>query len=113
MFSATDFLPACITEFMNFVTTTFPNFGSGRISRLSALWRRDIFYFPRLAFHMTQNDPLLGSFCSVFRSPLLAVFYALRVERTAEDVIAHARQIFDAAAADHDHRMLLEVMTDR
>jgi len=37
MFSATDFLPACITEFMNFVTTTFPNFGSGRISRLSAL----------------------------------------------------------------------------
>ncbi len=26
-----------ITEFMNFVTTTFPNFGSGRISRLSAL----------------------------------------------------------------------------
>ena len=42
MFSATDFLPAYITEFMNFVTTTFPNFGSGRISRLSALWRRDI-----------------------------------------------------------------------
>jgi hypothetical protein len=30
---------------MNFVTTTFPNFGSGRISRLSALWRRDISLF--------------------------------------------------------------------
>ena len=42
MFSATDFLPACITEFMNLLTTTLPNFGSGRISRLSALWRRDI-----------------------------------------------------------------------
>src|ERR1700675_560945 len=76
MFSATDFLPACITEFMNFVTTTLPNFGSGRISRLSALWRRDIclslarvylwlqlFTFvrpgccrPPFAFS-TQNDP--------------------------------------------------------
>jgi hypothetical protein len=39
---ATDFLPACITEFMNFVMTAFPNFGSGWISRFSALWRRDI-----------------------------------------------------------------------
>ena len=29
-------------EFMNLVTTTFPNFGSGRISRFSALCRRDI-----------------------------------------------------------------------
>src|ERR1700728_8237 len=83
MFSATDFLPACMTEFMNFVTTTFPNFGSGRISRLSALWRRDICLFLRhgrlvpghFAFFLalfqrllrfavpaTQNDPLLGSF---------------------------------------------------
>jgi hypothetical protein len=31
---------------MNFVTTTLPNFGSGRISRLSALWRRDISFVP-------------------------------------------------------------------
>src|SRR2546423_12910611 len=29
-------------EFMNFDTTRFPNFGSGLISRFSALWRRDI-----------------------------------------------------------------------
>jgi hypothetical protein len=29
-------------EFMNFETTKFPNFGSGWISRFSALWRRDI-----------------------------------------------------------------------
>src|ERR1700730_1259035 len=117
--SATDFLPACITEFMNFVTTTLPNFGSGRISRFSALWRRDISLFPCLAFLKTQNDPspgsllgsLLGSLGAVFRTPLLAVFHALGVEHAAQDVIADARQVFDAAAADHHHRMLLEVMT--
>src|SRR4029453_7883361 len=40
--SATDFLPARMIEFMNFETTRFPYFGSGLISRLSALWRRDI-----------------------------------------------------------------------
>ena len=37
MFSATDFLPARMIEFMNFETTMFPNFGSGLISRFSAL----------------------------------------------------------------------------
>ena len=34
--SATDFFPAYITEFMNFVMTMFPNFGSGSTSRFSA-----------------------------------------------------------------------------
>src|SRR5580700_1780857 len=98
---------------MNFVTTTFPNFGSGRISRFSALWRRDISLLPS-SYHSqkTQKRPkLFGPFRTVFRSPLFAVFYALRVEHTAEDVIAHARKIFYAAAADHHHRVLLEVMT--
>src|ERR1700742_4083639 len=42
IFSATDFLPASMIEFMNFESTTLPNFGSGLISRFSALWRRDI-----------------------------------------------------------------------
>src|ERR1700761_8076710 len=45
--SATDFFPAYITEFMNFVTMMFPNFGSGSTSRFSAEWRRDIFSFLR------------------------------------------------------------------
>src|SRR5262245_54087230 len=40
--SATDFLPACMIEFMNLEITRFPNFGSGLISRFSALCRRDI-----------------------------------------------------------------------
>jgi hypothetical protein len=35
--SATDFLPSYMTAFMNLVTIRSPNFGSGRISRFSAL----------------------------------------------------------------------------
>ena len=35
--SATDFLPSRMTLFMNFETTMSPNFGSGLISRFSAL----------------------------------------------------------------------------
>src|SRR5882724_10854391 len=45
--SATDFFPAYITEFMNFVMMMFPNFGSGSTSRFSAEWRRDILSFLR------------------------------------------------------------------
>src|SRR6516164_3923345 len=96
---------------MNLVTTTLPNLGSGRMSRLSALWRRDISLFP--SSHVpsrTQSDPLFGSLCSVFRSPLFPVFHALRIEHTAQDVIAHAGQILHAAAADHHHRVLLQIV---
>src|ERR1700728_329976 len=99
MVSAADFLPACITEFMNFVTTTFPNFGSGWISRFSALWRRDI-----------SKLQLLRPFRAVLGTALLAVLDALGIEHAAQDVVAHARQILDAAAADHHHRVLLQVM---
>src|SRR5271169_3807758 len=97
--SATDFLPACITEFMNFVTTTFPNFGSGRISRFSALWRRDI-----------SRLHSLRSLGAVLRTALLAVLHALGIEHAAQDVVAHAGQVLHATAADHHHRVLLQVM---
>src|SRR5207248_8541850 len=52
----------------------------------------------------------LRPFCSVFRPALLPILDPLRVEHAAQDVIAHTRKILDAAAADHDHRMLLQVM---
>src|SRR6266849_1140928 len=42
MCSATDFLPSCIRQFMNLVTTASPNLGSGRTSRLTAARRRDM-----------------------------------------------------------------------
>src|SRR5262249_22877802 len=47
----------------------------------------------------------------VLRTTLLTVLDALGIQHAAEDVVAHARQVLDAAAADHDHRVLLEVMT--
>src|SRR6476646_1554682 len=100
MFSATDFFPAYITEFMNLVMMMFPNFGSGSTSRFSAEWRRDI----------DQVPELLGTLRAVFRTALLAVLDALGIEDAAENVVAHAGQVLDAAAADHDHGMLLKVM---
>src|SRR6266852_1259208 len=47
---------------------------------------------------------------AVLRTALLAVLDALGIEDAAENVVAHAGQILDAAAADHDHRVLLKVM---
>src|SRR5262245_50337348 len=101
--SATDFLPARMIEFMNFETTRFPYFGSGLISRFSALWRRDIGFsvfvsrVPRIALRapgdLRKTTQLLGSFCSVFGAPLLAVLDALGVEHAAQDVVADARQV--------------------
>ena len=43
MVSATDFLPSVIRLFMNLVTTLSPYLASGRTSRFSAAWRRDIY----------------------------------------------------------------------
>src|SRR5262245_34951944 len=57
-----------------------------------------------------KNDPLLGSLCSVLGAPLLAVLHALGVEYAAQDVIAHARKVLHAAATDHDHRVLLQIV---
>src|ERR1700682_5603567 len=52
----------------------------------------------------------LRTFRAVLRTALFTVLDALGIEDAAEDVVAHAGQILDAAAADHDHRVLLKVM---
>src|SRR5690606_1539088 len=44
MRSATAFLPPSMITFMNLDSSTLPNFGSGRISRLGTSRRRGIFY---------------------------------------------------------------------
>src|SRR5579864_209027 len=98
MCSATDFLPSCIRQFMNLVTTLSPNLGSGWTSRLTAARRRDM--APSL------SRPL----GAVFRPALAPVLDALGVVRAADDVIAHAGQILDPAAADQHHRMLLQIV---
>jgi hypothetical protein len=55
---------------------------------------------------------LLRALRAVFRTTLHAALHADRVERAAHDVIAHAGQILDAAAADEHERMLLQVVAD-
>src|SRR6476620_8867850 len=82
MFSATDFLPSFMIEFMNLDTTRSPNLGSGLTSRFSALCRRDIRLFlhqpntcsgltlrsetPACAGVLTQRGPYLGLFAPYF-----------------------------------------------
>src|ERR1700742_2933948 len=96
--SAADFLPSYIREFMNLASTRSPNLASGVISRRSARWRRDIWL------------SLLRTLGAVERTALLAVLDALGVEHAADDVIAHAGKVLDAAAADQDHRVLLQIV---
>src|SRR6185295_4629106 len=103
MLSATDFLPRVMSTFMNFARSMLANFGSGRISRLGTSLRRGM----RVSLGSLSRLRHLGA---VLRAALLAVLHALRVERTAHDVIAHARQVLHAAAADQHHRMLLQVV---
>src|SRR5471032_3139335 len=96
--SAADFLPSYIREFMNLASTRSPNLASGVISRRSALWRRDIYI------------SLLRTLGAIERAALLAVLDALGVQHAADDVVAHAGKVLDAAAADQHHRVLLQVM---
>ena len=61
---------------------------------------------------MMQESALfcrLGFLGAVFAAALLAV-HAGGIECPADDMIAHARQIFHAAAADHDDRVFLKIM---
>src|SRR5512146_623422 len=96
--SAADFLPSYIRLFMNLARTRSPYLASGLISRRSARWRRDIVI------------SLLRALGAVERTALLAVLDALGVEHAADDVIAHARKVLDAAAADQDDAMFLKVV---
>src|SRR4051812_14366495 len=84
---------------MNRVSTMSPYLASGRTSRRSAARRRDISILP-----------LLRTLGAVFRPALAAVLDALGVQGAADDVVANAGQILDATAADHDHRVFLEIV---
>src|SRR5665213_942207 len=96
--SAADFLPSYIREFMNLARTRSPNLASGVISRRSARWRRLIYI------------SLLRTLGAIERTALLAVLDALGVQHAADDVIANARKILHAAAANEHHAVLLKVM---
>src|SRR5262245_41239231 len=56
----------------------------------------------------------LGALGAVLAALLLAVRHARRVQRAADDVVAHARQVAHAAAADeHDGVLLQRVLLAR
>src|SRR5215468_4061198 len=99
--SAVLFFPPIIMVLMNLVTSRSWNFGSGRTSRRLTSPLRGM-----------THQPLLRALGAVFRAPLSAVLHADRVERAADDVIAHAGQVFDAAAADEHDGVLLQVVAD-
>src|SRR6185312_4340778 len=95
--SATDFLPLCITMLMKRAINWLPCFGSGRITRAGWEPLRD----------MRSALRTLGA---VLGTRLAALGDARAIERAAHGVVAHARQVLDAAAADQHHRVLLQVV---
>src|SRR4051794_13820122 len=96
MRSAVDFFPSSMTLLITCWTRRERWTGSGSIWRIWAAARRGI------------ADLLLLH--AVLRAGLLAVTDAGGVERPAHDLVAHARQVLDAAAADEHDRVLLEVV---
>src|SRR3954451_20283576 len=94
MRSAVDFLPSSITRLMTCWTSLERCTASGSIGRTPAAARRGML----LRLH------------AVLRAGLLAVGHPGGVERAADDLVPHARQVLDAAAAHEHHGMLLEVV---
>src|SRR6516162_3948172 len=100
MRSAADFLPFFMTTFMNLASISLLYFGSGRMVRTGAWARRDI---DRYSLFLRALGAVLGA-------SLLALANTGTVERAAHGVVAHTRQVLDAAAADEHHRVLLQVV---
>jgi hypothetical protein len=55
---------------------------------------------------------LFGHFCAVFTSALFATGYAGTIQNAANYMIADARQIPDAASANQNRAVLLQVVVD-
>src|SRR5205085_5313102 len=73
--------------------------------------RKHFALFSRMAARHLFVSRLFRTLGAVLGTALLAVLDTLGVEDAAENVIAHARQVLDAAAADHDHGVFLKVVT--
>ena len=51
---------------------------------------------------------LLRSFCPILRPLLLPTFNPCRIHHAADDVVTHARKVFNAPAANDNDRVLLQ-----
>src|SRR3954466_3897234 len=96
MRSAVDFLLSSMPLLITCWTRRERWTGSGSICRMVAAERRGIWSL--LLLH------------AVLRTGLLAVADAGGVERPADDLVAHARQVLDAATAHEHDRVLLQVV---
>src|SRR6266851_2029747 len=83
-------------------------FGNDDVSELRI--RKHFTLFSRMAARHLLSSRLFRTFRAVLRTALLTVLDALGIEDAAENVVTHAGQILDAAAADHDHRVFLKVV---
>ena len=54
----------------------------------------------------------LGTLGTVLGARLHTALNALGIQSAADDVVTNTGQVLDTAAADHDHRVLLQRMTD-
>ena len=59
-----------------------------------------------------QTLLLLRALRAVLGTALHTALHALRIQSAADDVVTHTGEVLDTAAADHDHRVLLQRMTD-
>ena len=59
---------------------------------------------------MLQVLLALGALCAVLGTGLHTAGHTLGIQRTTNDVVTDAGQVLDTAAADHDHRVLLQVV---
>ncbi len=68
-----------------------------RLAMIFTFW---LLFFRLLSFGLNFYFlNLFRSFHAVFRSALFAVFDPLRIERSTNDVVSHAWQVFDSSAA--------------
>src|SRR6185369_8919605 len=106
--SATALPPPYISVFVNFETSLSLYFGSGMMRRFGTSRRRGIFL----------SGSGLRALHAVLRALAVAVRFVGgrrpdrpgRIEGPADDVVAHARQVLDAASANQNDRVLLEVV---
>src|SRR3954469_6745795 len=101
MRSAVDFLPSSITLLTTWLTRRERWTGSGSTGRIEAAARRGM--VSEAGGGLLLLDAVLGA-------GLLAVADAGGVERPADDLVAHARQVLHATAADEHDGVLLEVV---
>src|SRR5262245_37997949 len=105
MRSATDFLPRRMTMLMKRDSRSLPNFGSGRVGRFGAEARLDMWLYSTCALiRVIDRTSGLRPLGAVLRAPLATRAHACAVERSADRVVAHAREVLHATATDHHDR---------